>query len=259
MKFTPNKESDKIDSSLKLSRYLTLSKFLDFLLNKQISFTRLDKFNDIIEGMTYKQLKNLDIVIDMAKADNPALDNLDSIRKAGSVSIKKIDTDTLSIQKGHYVSCWFCDYRESIAMWDLYSNKDGVMLSINAGTLFNCIKQYVANLEDSNYSEFTYGFIDYQKLRPYDHYASHSENKFRAFKKDVCYEHEKEFRFIAVRNPNKKDESLLSINISVKDIFDKFKVTFHPMMKNWQKKNIEKLIETLKYSIALEDSNIRTK
>jgi hypothetical protein len=257
MELKPNNETDNIHNAIIFSRYLTPQKILDFLLNKHIPFTRLDKFDDIIEGMTNAQLQKLDYAIDVTKADNPALSDLDSLRKAGLESIKKIDSETLSIQKGHYVSCWFCGDWESTAMWELYSNKDGFRISINASTLFNFIKQYVKTLNNDDYLEFAYGFVDYRKLRPYS-IDTHSKNKFRAFKKDLCYEHEKEFRFIAVRNPLKKDENLLSYNIGIENIINEFKIICHPSMENWKKENIKKIIKILNYSIKVEDSNIRT-
>jgi hypothetical protein len=259
MRFTNNKITDNIDNGVMFSRYLTTQKFLNFLLYKQIPFTRLDKFDDLTEGMSNAQLQDLDVAISKAKANNPIFSDLDSLIKEGITSIKNIEAEALSIQKGHYVSCWFCSDRESSAMWDIYANKDGIMLQVEAAKFFNFIKQFVINLDNDDYVEFAYGFIDYSKLVPYDYYQTLPDNKFRAFKKDLCYEHEKEFRFVAVRNPNKKDGNLVSYNINIEEIINQFKIICHPKMENWKKNNLKKLIETLGYNIRVEDSNIRTK
>jgi len=259
MKFKANRETDHLENTTLFSRYLTTQKLLHLLLYRQIPFTRLDKFDDLLEGMTYKNLAELNINIDSANADNLLIDDLDASLRRAESKILSIETETISTQKGQYVSCWFCEERESMAMWDLYATRDGTIITIEAKKLFDFIKEHVSKLDDNDYIEFLYGFCEYRKLMPFDYNESKSEHTFNAFKKDLCYKHENEFRFIGIRNPSKKDERLYSYNVNIESIINDFQIIFHPKMENWKKENIKKLIEKLGPSIKVHDSNIRTK
>jgi hypothetical protein len=260
MEFKANRKTDNIENTLFFSRYLTTQKLLHLLLNRQIPFTRLDKFDDMLEGMTYKNLALLTASMRSEEENNPLIqEDLDSFKMNSETAIKRIESETLSLQKGQYVSCWFCDERESMAMWDLYSSIDGIMIKIEAKKLFNFMEKFVLSLDDDNYLEFLYGFCDYRQLMPFDYTQGSSNHTYNALKKDLCYKHENEFRFIGIRKSSKKDEKLYSYNVNVESIINDFQIIFHPRMESWKKENLEKLIEKLGLSIKVQDSIIRTR
>ena len=124
-----------------LWRYFDIHKLLDFIKKKNIRFTRMDQFEDALEGIPFETLERF------AKTNIEPTLNLANIiiepdRYLSYPKVKifgRID-QILKIQSSHFVSCWFYEQRESMAMWNLYSNADGVALKIPFGKLISNLK-----------------------------------------------------------------------------------------------------------------------
>ena len=93
--------------------------------------------------------------------------------------------------------------REALAMWKLYSNKDGVALKFNARELADTIIAAAESYTNTEFEYLIFGRVEYKNIWPYDPYEKFN-GKYNAMKKDKSYSHESEFRFITVAPIEKK-------------------------------------------------------
>jgi hypothetical protein len=123
---------EHINENSFLWRYIDVSKLLSFLINKSFFFTRLDKFEDIKEGITsnhlfYNKLKK-------EIEDAPQFENIRNTisLEVGGDKMNRIDEEIKQIQKSNFANCWFIaeEYSESAAMWNLYSSPNSVAVKI---------------------------------------------------------------------------------------------------------------------------------
>jgi hypothetical protein len=105
-----------------LWRYLSLARFMDLLEHRALWFSRMDQFEDPLEGIftdaELEQMASLSV--------SSALPILGFSRAAGTV---KGDTQSFlriiaMIRVSHFVSCWREGPHESMAMWDIYGKGD---------------------------------------------------------------------------------------------------------------------------------------
>ncbi|MES2284384.1 MAG: hypothetical protein V4547_01765 [Bacteroidota bacterium] len=254
MQFKQNRETDIVTENVMFSRYLSTQKLLSFLFEKNMLFTRLDIFEDIIEGMTMKNIAEYEIY---GPITNPNFPNLEASNESHKRVREKIERETINSQKSQYVSCWFTDDWESKAMWDIYSSTDGILIKIKGSKLFNLIKLNLSDLVDDAWQVFSYGFCEYRKLTPFDYRQHKANDTFNSYKKDSCYKHENEFRFVAHRHNGFDDENLKVFSINIKEIINDFEIIFHPKMESWKKENIKKILVELNLEIKCNDSKIR--
>jgi hypothetical protein len=241
-----------------LWRYFDIHKFLSFLQNKTFRFTRMDQFEDPLEGIPLSALTLYDeklahnlipenislseLILDPSLFPKlpPAL--LDKLRKIHST------------HRSTFVSCWFYEQRESMAMWNLYSNADGVALKIPFGKLK---AQLLLPGTSKNISAYYAGRIDYQNFQKVDSYADNlSKVPKVALRKDSSFSHEKEFRFI-VRSSNTNDDIIgidsKPINLSTIGL----NVVCHPRMISWKKTNIQNILKKARLPNAFRESEIK--
>ena len=133
-----------------LWRYFDLHKFFAFLRNGEIRFTRMDEFEDPMEGVplralvTYAEERDLELIGD-DKLSDLILDRT-KFKKLSKEMQDRI-TNIKAIQRSSFVSCWFLGKRESMAMWNLYSNTDGVAVKVSAASLFKHCESYAEKLQ----------------------------------------------------------------------------------------------------------------
>ena len=240
---------------------------MSFITSKSLYLTRLDKFEDNREGITlnhliYKNLKrkldNLPILSQIGKF--ATLDNL-------GPTMNKIDDDLKIIQRFNFASCWvLCDgNRESVAMWNLYSNPNSIAMRIKYSEFKKLFQ--LENIID-------YGLTENIICSPIQYFDFQQDSKILEllesdtidpiFLKDNSFEHEKEFRIVI----KEKERDIPKINykegISRKHI-DKlhnsnyeypgikielnnfmdypFEIVFHPKSEDWAKSNIKEVVQ----------------
>jgi len=235
-----------------LIRFMDLTKLLDFLISGTFHFTRLDQFEDKSEGITRKQLAKF-FEHDISISEE-----------------RKRELPLLERQQRYFATCWFSGIRESVAMWNLYSNQSSIALKIpinpflkiwNESNLdFQSAKDWI----DRIYINQIF-YKNYFNSEDVDNFKE--ETRVIGFQKDKCYEHEKEVRvLIKVKGQfgeasNKrvyKENVLPFIKVKVKNIKDvKMQILFHPLMPAWQKVNIQNLIKKYDYkNITCKDSEV---
>lgn len=143
-----------------LWKYIDVHRLLNFIQNKQVRFTRMNQFEDTLEGIPFETLLKFtqmsneptfslaNFILDHGKYSLPPNSKL-------SNRIERI----LQIQSSHFVSCWFYEQRESMAMWNLYSNPDGVALKISFGKLKELLEP---NSDEENIQDYFCGKVEYQ-------------------------------------------------------------------------------------------------
>lgn len=214
----------------------------------------MDQFEDPQEGIplnaliTYQAKLNLNLIENVSLSElilDPTLwqqipSNLQSKLKAIN-----------AIQKTSYVTCWFADQRESVAMWNLYSNADGVAVKIPFGKL--C--QHLKINWNGQTSAFYGGLVTYQDFR--EIYSKPEGEKIAkvALRKDSSFSHEREFRFV-IRTKDHHNEiaGMDSMPIELSKLG--LQVICHPRMAEWKKTNVRNLLARHNLKDALTESEI---
>lgn len=221
MKISP--QLGDTEQSVKIWRYMDLTKFLDLILNNVIYLRRIDKFEDPYEGYiseAYKaDLENQygSIQKEFNLADE-AKDRLHSTHLNGLKLLPKYA----------YASCWYLGAVESAAMWKLYGeNKNCIAI---CSTIYDL--QLALDEDDDDQ-----GVMHLQKIRYVDEASSvDAKNIFKPmFEKRTSFSHESEFRALYLLNtgllnlnhptrfsqPRKEDGITLSIDVKqlIKQIY----------------------------------------
>lgn len=241
-----------------LWRYFDIHKFLNLIKQKRFRFTRMDQFEDALEGIPFETLQKF-LYIESESNQNLASIILDwppsyiTLSKESKL-FGRID-EILKIQSSHFVSCWFHEQRESMAMWNLYSNPDGVALKVPFGKLKSLLNPESSQID---IQEYFCGKVQYQNFRNKDPYANDGLSKLGkvSLRKDVSFSHEKEIRFVVKILKNKGHLTGIDtepINLKELDL----KVVCHPRMVEWKKNNIKQILKDACLSDSFLDSEIK--
>ncbi|WP_018616800.1 hypothetical protein [Segetibacter koreensis] len=134
MQIEINKEYTFEDDQF-LWRYMDLHRLIYFLNTENIFFSPLSTFFDPFEGITEKHLQDkqyVDAIDEEAEKEEglPQKSKEELVEKKDEIK-QKFKSRLEEIQKTFFASCWYLGVRESLAMWDTYSNKDSVALKFN--------------------------------------------------------------------------------------------------------------------------------
>lgn len=161
---TPNRE-------ITIWRYMSLSKFLSLINNKQLYFARHDKFFDAQEGV----LSNL---------DKRFFDN-----KVPGIS-SRMKCEYLGCT---FINCWIMSDLELYLMWTAYSSIDeGIAIKSTVGNLIDSL--------DSNDERCIYisdvNYIDHNRQYTFDKTGGFANLLAPFFCKGQYFQQEKELRLI---------------------------------------------------------------
>jgi len=246
----------KLGKNDALWKYLDFHKLIDLISSKKLHFTRLDQFEDPFEGAT----RNLIFKRHIAKQipTKPLLEKdfyegfLDEQKKKKEQTLKDCEIEINSSQKTQFVNCWNRLERESMAMWDLYSNSNSIAIALNGRKFIDNLKTVVENQKDLLPNHLSYaGSVFYDKINPPDFFDKNEKpNRISAFKKDVCFSHEEEYRLLICSTNDMIDNNPKFHKIKLYDsFFDDIEIICHPKMEDWKFKNIECICE--KFHIKL--------
>jgi len=264
MQIETNKEYEFKDDQF-LWRYMDLHRLIYFLNSENIFFSPLNSFFDPLEGITEKHLH-----------DKEFLDALDQQREEEDGLAKKSKEELIEekeeikerfksgleeIQKTYFASCWYLGVRESLAMWDSYSNKDSVAMKFAPEGLCKTIIDSGRSFDNDDFDLMIHGKVEYFKISPFDPKDTGLKNaghRFKGFLKDLSYKHEEEFRFLAVQNNNKKTYSFFELTLKNLQNLD-FAIVTHPYMEPWKHNNIYNILKTKGLENKLTVSEIPTR
>ncbi len=180
-----------------LWRYVDSEKLFDFVINKQMHLSRLDLFEDPLEGLDLQTKRSM-MVQNISNDEN--LIRMHPIKS-------RVELDKW--QHGIYTSCWYMpeNANESLAMWNLYSNDSGFAIKIKLSSI---IESFLTGLNeyqnDTELVNYYYGKVSYSSYMEIYNLAGNGENILTCMLKDPGYEHEKEVRFVMLRNT--RDEAI---------------------------------------------------
>ena len=216
-------------------RYMSFEKVYDLLLNNCIYFTRLDFFNDPLEGLS-KNLRSLLFLKNISKLEG----NNDIGTQFSSLEISQVNKKQIQVwQEGIFSSCWYLtegeyNHYESLAMWQLYADKYSFVLKIPFKTILNLISETLQdNFTDPEINASYYGRIDYLLLFE-DFIKGYKKAPMPALIKDKSYKFENEVRFLLTRDGvldsnNNRNGIKLKLKTSIKES-ESIKLLCHPEM-----------------------------
>lgn len=231
-----------------LWKYIDLHQLIFFLREGSLFFNRLDKYEDPFEGITTSILKN----------EVKRLKKKESVRKLKAW----LKTEgTAEMQKNQFVNCWFNYDRESMAMWNLFSNPDSVAIKIKFSDLMQHLRysfdELMTDLKGD--AEIIGDRIQYLKLNPFDMEQDLRRLAYSALRKDIAFEHEKEYRFL-VKIGNKTKLRLSFLKLKLPEFSGmQFEIVTHPKMDDWKRKNIQPLLDIYRLPFKVRHSDIRLK
>ena len=160
------------NDSLKIWRYMDLSKYLSLLHQRGLWLARADTFEDPYEGLI----------------NDPTIDALRHITPHSPRSFEETMNFALRVEEDRlstFVNCWHWNKKESAAMWKLYSNNDYCIAVVSdISRLLPLLPDYVA---------FTFvNYIDWD----HDCFAASNNSKAPYFHKRNEFSHENEVRII---------------------------------------------------------------
>lgn len=160
-------------TSIKVWRYMDLSKFIWLLKERQLYLARLDNFPDPFEGsLTAKTIEGIDLFL----------------RQKGSKSgFGELSSEYIKQKKATFACCWHANEQESEAMWRLYcGNSHGVAIQTTYQQLINSINDegeiYIGCVKYINYENEW--FPDANVFHPVMH-------------KREAFSHEREVRLVS--------------------------------------------------------------
>ena len=181
-------------------RYISFEKLIHFLETNSLFFSRMDKFEDNLEGITPYDITEL-----LGNLGNDFLEEkpnemLDFIWKELITRRKKALSavqDNLNSQKKKYVSSWFLNNSESMGMWDLYA-PNGYLLKFERSKLQSIVKSNRGKQRfvNDNNTLLVAGRVNYQDFNEVPFAEQKSKIKYSTFRKHIAFKHEEEYRLL---------------------------------------------------------------
>lgn len=273
--------SEKIKEHDYLWKFVSIEKFFSIILNQKLFFTRLDYFEDNLEGI-HPELLLLDHT-KKALLDLPPM----NLFKGFSIDILPSQSDNLienlkETQKFNFANCWFLSSNniESVAMWNLYSQPNSVALNIKYSDFYHKFTNdgYNSGIDLQNIIIGAIDYIDFQN--PNEIEQLKNKIKHTPFIKDKSFSHENEFRIIAEiekyetkpfkPKPNMskymqeeyylKHSQIHSLDIFLTNFLEyKFEIVFHPKITKWIKNDIIKILDKFEIPFRTRDSKLKLK
>ena len=246
-----------------LWKYVGIHQLLDLVLNQKIFFSRLDSFEDGVEGLTGRGI----ILKAFTQGEPLTFENINPIfepeKQRQIIEEDKLDREeylkdlTLS-QQTQFANCWFLGDREALAMWKLYSNRDGVALKFNARELTDTIIAAAKSYTNTDFEYLIFGSVEYKNIWPFDPFEKFN-GKYNAMKKDKSYSHESEFRFVTVVPIDKKG-TYNNFTLPIGDLssYD-LEIITNPFMRKWEIDNLKKLLKPYNLETKIIPSSMDVK
>jgi hypothetical protein len=243
------------DHNQYLFKYMDLHRLIYFLTTGKLFFSPLSYFDDPLEGISenilYKSGQHL--ADDAAQSDQHA-------QKQEEHKHRYVDY-LEKVQRTLFASCWFLGTRESLAMWESYSNNDSVALRFHPETLRNLMIAHFSKIEEPDFDAMVHGKVEYFNLAPFDpndESIRQCGHKYTGFLKDLSYKHEEEFRFLLMQSHETKDYSAYEYCPGKLDELD-FTIISHPNMEEWKYNNIYNILRIQNLQDKLKQSEIPTR
>jgi hypothetical protein len=245
---------EKLPANALLTRYIDLHSFLYFITQNKLRFARLDTFEDLNEGFSGHTAEALKGAIQHSRAIKGLANKekmLESVNKL-KARYAELEQQYSAHQKNLFACCWYLGEKESVAMWNLYSNADSVAIRFNANQLIEILAKIAAN-NNHPLDKVQYGAVEYADLST----TPGIGEDCMGFLKDDSFSHEKEFRFMAERNA---DDDALEFELCLGDLKQvDFTIISHPKMEEWKIRNILNVLACYQLTEKFQPSQLALK
>lgn len=247
--------TEKLPDNALLTRYVDIHSFLYFITQNKLRFARLDTFEDLNEGFSVHTAEAVKGVTDRSKAIKQLDDKEQMLQSVAELKQQhaELEKQYKSHQKNLFACCWYMGDKESVAMWNLYSNADSVAIRFNANQLIEILTNIASN-DDQHFSKMEYGTVEYADLS--------APNKALTrdcigFLKDDSFSHEQEFRFMTERNA---EDNVLEYEVCIGDLKQiDFSIISHPKMEEWKIRNILNVLSCYELTQKFQPSELALK
>jgi hypothetical protein len=151
---------EKLDTNLRLWKYLDLSKLLSIFEENGIYFQSPLLFDDPFEATFHTDsipdfIDSIMQTFDQSKKENNDLVN-NLVALFGKSGTKEFFTDVYDqVAKSVLVSCWHLSEYESEAMWQLYAkNNQGIALVTTVGQLHDILPEGLGDIYPVHYIDY---------------------------------------------------------------------------------------------------------
>lgn len=263
-------DSLKIPDGSFVWRYMNFSKVLDLIAENCIYYTRLDFFDDPLEGMKSTDRFKLH-VSNISKLESSEDDPLKQLKQTGQLTTKK--EDVKKWQEGIFASCWYLtenqdDHNESLAMWGLYTDKYSFAVKIPFNQLLTALSSSLETFNDHEITTCGYGKVSYLTLYQQSLLGGDGKKIYPSLIKDKSFKYENELRLLLIREnlSDKNSFDRIGIKIHLKNKLSEFvpkiEILAHPDMET----NVFKLFKSkfldygfeLKYSVLLTRNVVKS-
>ncbi|NBV07216.1 MAG: hypothetical protein EBS06_08315 [Proteobacteria bacterium] len=226
--------ADRPLGNAKLWRYLSLSKLISLLESRSLHFTRIDKFDDHFEGVW----------------------PLEDLKQLNKLKGANIPSYTEFVKQNQIAACcWIKNEYESVAMWKLYSNHEGLAITSTYEQLDNSLKDSQTLDGIGLFGVGKVKYVDHVK----DSLVRTSEplpNTLRPFMiKNISYEHEKEVRALAMSEFNFTiSEYGLDIKVNLDHLIND--IVINPLASDHYISTTRKLLEKYQMESKLRISSL---
>lgn len=250
MKVTSRLKEALAENTL-LTRYVDLHSFLYFITQNKLRFARLDTFEDLNEGFSVYTANAVKGVTQNSRAirniseKEKMLELISTLKEQHNQLTEKYREH----QKSLFACCWYMGNKESVAMWNLYSNHDSVAIRFDAKQIITLIHDTATKLDE--HFNMQYGCMEYADLCNVD---DGLENNCIGFLKDDSFRHEQEFRFMTEKNV---DDDSMEYELQLCDLKQlDFTVLSHPKMEEWKIRNILNVLSCYDLSEKFQPSEL---
>lgn len=243
-----------------LYRYVSLEKLLHFLRTGSLYFSRMDSFEDNLEGIIPFEITKL--IINMLpvtpkEARNQVLsdETYEQIKLSRNQNLMDLQKELHEKQKKRFVSCWFLGNTESIGMWDLYA-KEGFLIRFDREILQNLVESKIKsqNIHHEKTDLLVAGKVKYQDFAKIPSDEKKSLIKYSGFRKHEAFKHEEEYRFII--HKSKPNELGLVYNLEEIDSLD-FQIFTNPKMSKFTFNTYSDLLKKYTSKHKLKESMLK--
>lgn len=221
-----------------LTRYVDIHGFLYFITQGKLRFARLDTFEDLNEGFSTQAAPAVKKISEHTRQATPGnteemLQHVAKLKDHHS----ELEQQYRYHQQRLFACCWYMGEKESVAMWNLYSNPDSVAVRVDAAVLIGMLEE-IARAGEQHFNKLAYGPVEYIDLAAAD---DREAPEAIGFYKDNSFSHEHEFRFLAEQS---KHSGTLEFELALGNLKQiDFQVISHPKMEQWKIRNILNVLD----------------
>lgn len=214
-----------------LYKFLSKENFEKFLNTGSIWFSRADIFGDKMECVRIQDLK----------AEKP-------------------DYESINKRKKHFlISCWHLADRESLVLWDTYSDtvekRRTIALRFKRADLISLIEQYAIRNHNFYTTQFVHGKVSYRTLINVDFELLGTQVvKYPAFRKELAFKYENEYRFVIhLEHPSHEEGYNYTID---KALSLPFAIIINPLLDKDRYHTLKEYIENTGFGNKLTNSDL---